>query len=155
MKKCKDICIVHLIGKSKGGVASVAKTLMKEQISQDIQVVAVVTDEEEDFRITVSTDVYVIKIKNSRIPGRNMLYGMGIHMIYNQVKQEFPDKKIVIHAHNTVTIGALTKLGTIPIVCTLHGVSVWKKECIRKRLSDYLVKKVIKKLLKKKNCAVV
>ena len=155
MKNSKEICIVHLIGKSKGGVASVAKILMKEQISQDIQVVAVVTDEDEECWTTLSPDVYVIKVKNSRMPGRNILYGMGIHAIYDEVKHNFPDKKIVIHAHNTVTIGALTKLGTIPIVCTLHGVSVWKKECIRKRVSDYLVKKVIKKLLKKKNCAVV
>lgn len=141
-------CIIHLVGKTHGGVAVMAKTLIKEQLKNGHTIIAVFFDYDEDFLHEFEHQLSVLIIKERKFPGLNVLLGMGIRKLYKYAKEKYPALEIVIHAHNAVTIGLLPRLRNIPIVCTLHGKSIWKRESIRKYCSEYMIKHILRKVVK-------
>lgn len=142
----KQQVIIHLVGRTSGGVASVAITLMKKQIESGKIVYAIIFLGEDDISKTIDSKINVIFVKPKTGYGQNMLWGMGIRNIYNTVKTDNPGKTIIVHAHNVATVGLLSNIVNIPIVCTIHGTCVRGKLTLRDRISEFVNIQILRKL---------
>lgn len=142
----KQQIVIHMVGRTSGGVASVAITLMKWQIENGYKVYAVVYKGEENLSVTIDSRIHVIFVEKKIGYGQNMLWGMGINRIYNIVKNNNPEKSVIVHAHNVATVGLLSKIKNIPMVCTIHGACVRGKLSLRDRISEFVNIQIIRKL---------
>lgn len=150
----KQQVIIHLVGRTSGGVASVAITLMKKQIESGKIVYAVIFLGEDDLSKTIDSRINVIFVKPKTGYGQNMLWGIGINNIYNTVKTDNLGKTIIVHAHNVATVGLLSYIKNIPMVCTIHGACVRGKLSLRDRISEFVNIQIIRKLNRNKKSIV-
>ena len=140
------ICVIHLI-RDTGGVARVVLELANAQIEAGLHVVVVYTSLTEDFIRMFDNRIVLEKISISKwLPP--MVFGLGMHKIFNKYKQLYT--RCVIHAHNIATVGLFSSSKNIPMVCSLHGISWFGEMNIRKKLSRFLVTKKLLRIQKNK-----
>lgn len=149
MKKNKtDLkVIIHLIGNTFGGVASIAITLIKDQIKNGDKVYAVFFSEQDNMDSLSNEGINVIYVPKKTGYGQNMFFGMGIRKIYKKIKRDHPDKLVIIHAHNVATVGLFPFIKNIPMVCTIHGACVRGRLSLRDKISEIVNIYIIRKLI--------
>ena len=141
------ICVIHFI-RDTGGVAKMMTELANEQVQNGIKVVVFHTSLSEKNVRMFHPEVYVKKIKRTNnLPP--MLFGISIKKKYKQIQKRYPDYRCVVHAHNIATIGVLSNVRNVPIVCTLHGISWFGNITLRKRISRFLTAKRLRFLQRK------
>lgn len=154
----ENLMIVHILHSLKGGVATVALTLIKKQILDGfcVGVAYAINGDgfEELFDLQDSPNKpEMFKVEPSKYPGQNMLLGFNVYKIYRHYHEKHPDKNIVVHAHNVETIGLLGRTKGIPLLCTVHGTRGNEKN-FRTIISDFLCKSVIRKIVKQQGFVV-
>ena len=106
-------------------------------------------NDDSTFETMLVKKIKKIKVINKKIPGYSMLFGMQIRKVYDEIKNFYPKSKIIVHAHNVQTIGVLSNLKKIDILCTLHSLRGNEKS-IRSFISDILYRLILKKVIKNK-----
>lgn len=138
--------IVHLTYDLYGGVAMVAGTLIKKQLADGYDVaVAYVSEDNANLDSFVGCPLQKYKVDPPRFWGQTMLFGVGAKKVYNYFQKEYPQHEIVIHAHNVQTVGLLSRIKNIPLVCTLHSLHP-SNMSIRHIISDVVYKLILRKL---------
>ena len=145
----ENLMIVHLVYTLFGGVSVVAGNLIKQQYKSGISVAVAYVEFDEALDKQLGFEIEKIKMPAPKFWGHNMLFGINIKKIYNYFREKYPDRRIVIHAHNVQTVGLLSNIKDIPIVCTLH--SMHGKSDLRAKISDLIYYKILKKLKRNKS----
>lgn len=148
-----SILVVHLVHTLFGGVSTVVANLVKEQIKIGIIPIVAYSVYDEAFDKSVGFEIKKYYIETKKLPGYSILFGMNPSKIIKKIKKEFPGYKIIIHAHNVQTIGLLSNIKNIHILCTLHGTH-GQEISFRTKLSDYIVRRILIKLKKYDNIIV-
>lgn len=145
----KQILFVHLVYALYGGVAMVAASLIKRQIEDGygVAVAYVIDSDALEKRVGQKVEKYKVNISNKL--GRSILFGMNIEKVYQYFTEKYPDRSVIIHAHNAQTIGLFAKVKKIPLVYTIHGTHGPEKT-LRHCISDFITRRIIRKLYKNK-----
>lgn len=144
--------IIHFVYSLHGGVANVAQNLIQYQVNKGYKVILVYSDDSimkiESFLSKITHNIETVKFPPKKVTGINMLFGMNINKVYKKYIKDNYGKKVVVHAHNVQTIGLLSKLNKIPLVCTLHGISIssMNNRTIRQKISNIIYRFILKKL---------
>lgn len=141
--------VIHFVHTLYGGVASVVASIINEQIKNGIIPIVAYVNDDSAFETMLVKKIKKIKVINKKIPGYSMLFGMQIRKIYNEIKAIYPKSKIIVHAHNVQTIGVLSDLKEINVLCTLHSLRGTEKS-IRSFISDILYRVILRKVIKNK-----
>lgn len=140
--------IVHVIN-DDGGVGRVVESLCNRQINDGHIVYVFSANGKQNFLKRLNEDVKVetITVMSSLPP---IVFGMPIADIFRMLSERHASEKIIIHAHNLVTVGLGSKLKGIPMVCTIHGLSKFPnaKETFRTKLQTLALSSIIKKIKK-------
>lgn len=142
--------IIHLVHALHGGVANVAYNLIRYQCNQNNKVVLVYSDSSitsiDSFISQLNCSIDTIKVKANKFPGAYMLFGLQINKVYKKYRMKYPETDIIVHAHNVQTIGLLSRLKYISLVCTIHGISNSVNKSIRKKISNLIYRLILNKL---------
>ena len=143
--------IAHIVN-DDGGVGNVVANLANSQVKCNV-VYVYTSNGKQKFIKKLESAVQVKVIKSTFLPP--IITGVGINMIYKELKHENPNDEIVMHAHNVVTVGLLSRLKNVPILCTIHGLSTFPeaKRTIRVKIQEFAISCIIKKI--KNNIGVV
>lgn len=140
--------IAHILN-DDGGVGRVAETLCNAQIADGHYVYVFTSNGKQKFLANLDSNVEVIKIeRNPKIP--QILDGLHIRWIYRYLADRHTDTPIILHAHNLVSVGLFAKLGGVPLLCTIHGLSKFPnaKETLRSRLQTLALRIIIRKIVR-------
>lgn len=147
MNKNKDLVIVHLVIDMNGGIGTVLSNLIDYQLELGYIVIVVYEAYYAPFINKYNKNVTFINQKKPNFPGSNMIFGLRINQIKKLLRKKYPTQKIVFHAHNVATIGFLSSLSKINLVCTIHGISRNNIISFRSKLSDLIYKKILNKII--------
>lgn len=140
--------ISHIIN-DDGGVGRVVESLCNRQVNDGHIVYVFTANGKQNFlkRLNGDVKVEIITVMSSLPP---IVFGMPIADIFRMLSERHASEKIIIHAHNLVTVGLSSKLKGIPIVCTIHGLSKFPntKETLRTKLQTVALSSIIKKIKK-------
>lgn len=141
--------VIHMVHTLYGGVASVAANLINEQIKNGILPMIAYVNDDAAIDTMLETNVNKIKVEVKTIPGYSMMFGMKIRKVYEDVKRKNPNTPIIVHAHNVQTVGLMSNLQGIPLVCSLHSLRGSDKG-IRPYISDTLYRGILRKIARNK-----
>lgn len=140
--------IVHVTVGFGGGVGTVIKNLINYQLQQGnkigISYPENAQEECEKFSRNFPHEILFFP-KNIKQSKGSIIRGLPIKETYKQLKKEFPNDKIIFHAHNPVALGLLNNINNIPLVCTIHGVNTNSSF-----LSQIATKMIIKRSIRKR-----
>lgn len=139
--------VIHFVHTLYGGVASVAANIINEQLKHNIKVTVAYVNIDPAFDSMLSTDVEKIPVTVKSFPGYTMLFGMNILRVLKEVSAKHPNEQIIVHTHNVQTVGLLTRLNNVKLVCTLHSLRGNDKG-IRPKISDFLYSLILKKVVR-------
>jgi len=143
--------ILHLVFSLHGGVASVAANLIRfHQRRGDRAILAYFDDDVVkigEYLARFDEEVETIRVRKRTGVGANMMFGLGVGRIYRKIKQEHPKDEIVVHAHNTQTLGIFSLISRIPLVCTIHGINNPYSRSPRAKISLKLSRMIMNRLL--------
>lgn len=138
--------VIHVV-RDTGGVAKMVIELANEQSRNGLKVVIFHTAFTDNQIKLLLEDVDVRKVNELKnVPP--MLFGLRIANIYRVVQELYPEYNLIVHAHNIVTIGILSNICKVPVVCTIHGISWFGNITFRKRISRFLTTRRVKALHK-------
>ncbi len=140
--------IAHLLN-DDGGVGRVAETLCNAQILDGHKVYIVTSNGKQKFLANLNSKVEVILLsKKTKLP--QILSGLQVSSVYQMLCKKHPKETIILHAHNLVSIGLFAKLKSIPVVCTIHGLSKFPgtKDTLRSKLQTISLGIIIRKILR-------
>ena len=148
LKGGTPMVIAHIIN-DDGGVGRVVESLCNHQVNDGHIVYIFTANGKQNFlnRLNKAIKVEIIPAVSSLPP---IVFGMPISDIFRTLSESHLNEKIIIHAHNLVTIGLASKVNGIPIVCTIHGLSKFPnaKETLRTRLQTLALSSIIKRIKK-------
>ena len=144
----ENIYIIHCAISLDGGVGTVIKTLIENQISQGYKVgLAFIDNDSNRFSVEkYNNEINLFPLKIKKFKGSSLLFGLPMKNLFLREKKRKPKYKIILHAHNPAVLGALKNLGKLPLMCTIHGVN--PKESY---LTNKLTKLILKRMKFKKN----
>lgn len=140
--------IAHLLN-DDGGVGRVVETLCNRQITDGHKVYIVTSNGKQRFLSNLSSEVQVILLaKKTKLP--QILSGLHVRCVYKKLCKKHPDEKIILHAHNLVSVGLFARLKKVPLICTIHGLSKFPdtKKTLRSRLQTISLRIIIRKILR-------
>lgn len=138
---------VHVVHTLYGGVASVAATIINEQLKYGYAITVAYANYDTAFSSMLTAEIELIHAPIKLYPGGSMLYGMNIPNICDQVKKDHPHDEIIVHAHNVQVVGLLSNMKGIKYVCTLHSMR-GKDKGVRPIISDFIYRLILKKVIK-------
>lgn len=148
--------IVHVVERVMyGGVGAVVRSLALEQSNEGHDVVVVTRKSEEtEFsewcqKLNVNIKVHFIENYRER---RLTLWGCLSNQQIKKIQEEYNDKKIIFHFHNTIACGLIS---TIPknSVCTIHGfIGKINNSKVSNLIADMTIKKMLKNNVKMVGC---
>lgn len=156
-KEKNKILILHAVVDADGGIGTVIANLIKYQVAKGYKVGIIYTTYYSNiFDELKDIGVQWYPIDKNKLIGGHMIWGMKLNSVYKLAKTQYPDKQIIIHAHNTASIGILCNVKSINLVCTIHGISRNGISSLRGNISNIAYKLILKKLAKhkKKICGV-
>lgn len=149
----KKIVVIHLLHELFGGVASVAASLINEQYHDGIVPIVIYVNEDSSFYSLFDFPIESYKVCKRSMIGSFMLFGFDCVEAIKKVKKKYMGFQVVIHAHNVQCIGLFSNLYSYNMVCTLHSMHGPEKT-FRHKISDFIYKKILKKMKKNKNIIV-
>lgn len=134
--------IVHLVN-NDGGVGSVVHNLANEQVKRGHKVYVYTAIKDAQFIVKLDRSVVVRDVAVRY--NKPMLFGNDIRKVYTEVVSHNKRNKVVIHAHNLLTIGMMSRTKRIPLVCTIHGISTFPQQMktLRGFLQTYAINRTI------------
>lgn len=148
MELKQKITIIHFVYTLYGGVANVAANLMNYQYSKGYNPILAYYEYDEAIDSQLNFCCNKIHVKMKKYPGESMLLGLYVDKIYNEYIKNHPKELVIVHAHNVQTLGAIGNWNKIPLICTLHGFNCVTENVFRKKISDFLYRRTISKLIK-------
>lgn len=148
-----NIFILHITINLEGGVGTVIKNLIEYQLSKGYSVGLyygeINRDKEIDYLSAFLQSKkfnlyqYYIPIIKTKLHG-NLVFGLPLKKIITKIKTKYPDKHIIIHAHNAVSIGIFNNyiIRELPVVCTLHGTG--SSQFLIRRTTNFILKQLYK-----------
>lgn len=121
----EDILILHCTLTIGGGVGTVIKELISEQLKQGFSIGLLFPETEfqrkEFFRSfpIENIELFPIRLTKRSIP---ILNGLPLRKVRNLIIKENHYKEVLLHIHNPATIGLFRVLSGAPSICTLHGI---------------------------------
>lgn len=137
---------IHFVYTLYGGVARVAANIINEQLKNNEKVIVVYSEYDSAFDNYVNDSIELIHVNMKNVIGYSMLFGMKIRKVYNAVKKKYPSSNIIVHAHNVQTIGLLSNIKGIPLLCTLHSMA-GSENAKRVKISNFIYSLILKKLV--------
>lgn len=137
---------IHFVHTLYGGVARVAANIINKQLKNGEKVIVAYSEYDSAFNDYIDNEIEFIHINMKNIIGYSMLFGMKVKRTYKYVKDKYPNDFIVVHAHNVQTIGLLSNIKNIPIVCTLHSMAGCENTN-RVKISNLIYSMILKKLV--------
>ena len=141
--------IAHFVN-NDGGVGTVVKNLANKQIEDGNIVYVFTTDLDFSFLKKLEKNIIIKKVnKNYRLPP--MAFGNNIYKAFRYLKLQYPNEKIVLHAHNVLTVGVFSRIKKLPLVCTIHGISsINREKSLRKSIQELAISYIIRKMKRNK-----
>lgn len=152
----KKILIVHIVVDVNGGIGSVVMNMINYQLKKGYNVGILYSQYYAPFFNDLDRRVICYHYEVDKFVGSDMLRGLNINKFYREIKSKHKNEKIIIHAHNVATIGLFADIRSIPLICTIHGISRNGVKSIRGMISNLIYKLILHKMqhYKKKICAV-
>lgn len=123
----KKMFVIHATINFSGGVGTVIKNLIEFQLEAGYEVGIAYIEANEfaarEFSKQFSKKIKLFPVKRLSFKGSNLLVGIPISRIFNRIKKMYPNKNIVIHAHNPASCGLFSRNKGVPLVCTIHGIN--------------------------------
>ena len=138
--------VLHFVHTLHGGVASVAANLMKYQYDLGYKIVLIYVVDDDSFNLLIPFKYEKVKINIPKYPGASMLFGMNVNKLFRKYKKKYSSSKVIVHIHNVQTLGLLSKIRNIPMICTLHSLNGEEKS-LRRMISEIIYGLILKKLL--------
>lgn len=140
--------IAHLLN-DDGGVGRVAETLCNAQALDGHKVYVITSKGNQKFLANLNPKVEVVLLsEKTKLP--QILSGLQVSSVYQQLRQKHPKETIILHAHNLVSVGLFSRLRNLPLICTIHGLSKFPgtKETFRSRLQTISLSIIIRRILR-------
>lgn len=133
--------IIHaVLGANYGGVGSVLRLLINEQIKEHkIHIICPDTyDNKAAFKELEGVEIHYVK--NYKIKGETLLFGLPIKKIYKRISKDNPGEKTIVHAHTPASLGLFRNITKMHAVLTLHGIGR-----LNSKISGFLNNMIVKK----------
>lgn len=136
------LLVVHIIPSINGGIWSVVKELIIEQLNLGMKI-AIITSQETVFRIkqVFGESILIYVPKMMRIKYLNQVIGYPLYRIYRHFKKIYNHSRIVLHSHTTSTVGIFSRIRSVPLIVTIHGINS-KTSKISHFISNIIVKRL-------------
>lgn len=142
----KNIFIIHCTIGLGGGVGTVIKNLINNQINQGYKVGLAYSDNDISIFDEFPDKVELFPLKIKTFKGSRLLFGLPLKKLYLREKKKNPNYKIILHAHNPVVLGAINNYSKLPLVCTIHGINPNGSF-----FTNIILKSILKKMMYQKN----
>lgn len=139
--------VVHVTSEFvNGGVASVIKNLLLEQYEQGVLLAIITSSGSKEYLESW------LKKNNLEIPQyyiashkweRPVINGRINRTVIQQIRTEFPREKIIFHFHNPVSVGLISSLRGLTLLCTIHG-----KNTAHRQISHWIFQRTMKRVIK-------
>lgn len=147
MFKINRAYILHVAPSFSGGIASFCKNLISYQINNgyDVGIITFKSDDKDvnTFINNFINSIDIFLIENNVLNRRAMLTGVNVRHVIKIIQKRNPNKKILIHMHNTSSIGMIQDIKKYRLVCTIHGINT-----VETKPSDFANIYIIKKLIR-------